>query len=186
MERLKKSLKNAMKNIWFNRKQYVFFAVFLILVQSLISGIILFGYNGNRNEIRYLEEQCVVQTEDQTAAYTYHMSLGNMSPEALASLINTYNGTQASQREWDLVSAKRVGDTGKGYAYIRFLETNGQSAYSRYRNFCVSEHCKRSQCDGRDYAAAYRHTKRSQPKQRYGVDLSCHYSGRHDHVRSFV
>lgn len=128
-----------MKNLWFNRKQYVFFAVFLILIQSLISGIILFSYNGNRNEIRYLEEQCVVKTEDQTAAYTYHLSLGNMSPEALASLINTYNGTQASQREWDLVLAKRVGDTGKGYAYIRFLEKNGQSAYSRYRNFCVSE-----------------------------------------------
>lgn len=133
MEHLKHIFRTAVKNVWFNRKQYAFFAVFLILIQSLISGIILFNYNSNENELKYLQENCTVQVEGSSRSYPYHISFGNMTPEEQAFLINEYQNTQDVLKFWEPVSNKRIGSTGKCYTYIRFYDT--ENAYEQYEKF---------------------------------------------------
>ncbi len=141
MEQVFAAIKTAAKNVWYNKTKYIYFVVFLILIQSLLSSVILFNYNNNQNEIRYLENEYKVSNGSR-----YHIVMNNLTPNQRADLLNHYARFQEVKRYYKPVWQEQVimgeNDTTKRYnIYIYFDRPAEPDAtpYDLYRRFMSSD-----------------------------------------------
>lgn len=107
MEKLKSTLITAVKNVWYSKTKYVYFAIFLILIQSLLSCIILFNHNNNQNELKYYENSFVI-TSDSGVSERYHAVLNNLEPHEASIVIAHYAGLQEEDRYYSIVMHEKV------------------------------------------------------------------------------
>ncbi len=137
MEKVKQILKASVKNVWFNKKSYVFFAVFLFFVQSLISCVILFNHNNNQNELRFLEEE--YQIEVSGSCHIYHAVLNNMTENQRAEVMAHWANQQEVYRTYTPVAVERVTSGGNlrfnMYLYFSSSLDSGRTPYSLYQDF---------------------------------------------------
>lgn len=150
MEKFKNVVTSAAKNVWYNKTKYVYFAIFLILIQSLISCVILFNHNNNRNEMRYLEEEFRLSGSSQQ----YHVVLNNLSPNQRADVLAYYATFQEEKRYFTPVMQEKVELNGKIrynlYLYFnRPAEKNATpyDLYLRFRNSKVFSESIQDQAD---------------------------------------
>ena len=136
MEKLKSIVKTAVKNVWYNKTKYIYFAVFLILVQSLLSCVILFNHNNNHNALRFLEESYTVSEDSELR---YHVVLNNLTPNQAADVLAHHASFQEVDRYYSIVMREKVelGTTVRYNLYLFFsrkaeLHTTPYQFYQRF------------------------------------------------------
>lgn len=137
MEKFKQIIKASVKNVWFNKKQYVFFAVFLLFVQSLLSCVILFNHNNNQNELRFLEEKYRISVGGNEEVY--HVVVSNLTEDQVSEVVYYYNSLQEVKRYFRPVATERVvsGGSTRCNLYLYFFAPQGsdQTPYECYEDF---------------------------------------------------
>lgn len=129
--------------MWFNRKQYVYFAILLILIQSLISCVMLFNHNNNVNERRFLEDKYYVEDtySDYYGYHNYHIILYNLTANQEAALLS-YNA-QLQEVRWYFypIRVERSTQTNRSNVFIYFesKENPNAAAWNLYESFLNSE-----------------------------------------------
>jgi len=162
LEKFKSIVKTAIKNVWYNKTKYIYFAIFLILVQSLLSCVILFNHNNNKNALRYLEESYAV-SEDSSSRY--HVVLNNLTPNQASDVLAHYVSFQESDRYYSIVLRERVelGTTVRYNFYLYFSRqaephTTPYQLYQRFVNTRMFKETITSQVTVQEtpYLLAYR------------------------------
>ncbi len=129
--------------MWFNRKQYVYFAILLVLVQSLICCIMLFNHNNNVNEQRFLEDKYYVEDtySDYYGYHNYHIIMYNLTPNQEAALLS-YNA-QLQDVEWYFypIKVERSTQTNRSNVFIYFESRQNPDIqpWNLYKSFTESE-----------------------------------------------
>lgn len=136
MEQLKHTLKAALKNVWFNKKQYIYFVVLLVFIQSLVSCVFLLNHNNNLNEMKYMEDEFQVNGQQ------YHIIIGNMTPEQVSHVKYELNKTHFAEVFYHIVRVETVtsGTYKSQNMYIRFADEKDAdaSSYRLYQRFLSS------------------------------------------------
>lgn len=97
----------------------MYFAIFLVLIQSLLSCVILFNHNNNKNALRYLEESFAVSDDSDTH---YHVVLNNLTSNQSADILAHYASFQDTDRYYTIVLREKVelGNTVRYNLYLYF------------------------------------------------------------------
>lgn len=150
MEKFKSIVKAAVKNVWYNKTKYVYFAIFLILVQSLLSCVILFNYNNNKNALHYLEDSFTVAVSDERQE-RYHVVLNNLSPNQSSDVLAHYAAMQESDRYYSIVLREKVelGTSVRYNLYLYFFRAAepDTTPYELYQRFVSTKMFKETMTD---------------------------------------
>ena len=145
--------------------------IFLILIQSLLSAIILFNHNNNVNELKYLEDSYTVTKEKvndegdiEEVTIRYHIVLNNMRPETTSIVLSHYASLQDEDRFYAPVwqETVTVGNSKRQNLYIHFerIVEPGATPYELYNRFLGTKMYKeiRNSADLQEtpYLEAYR------------------------------
>lgn len=125
--------------MWYNKTKYIYFAIFLLLIQSLLSCVILFNHNNNKNEMKFLEDEFKLSGSNQR----YHVVLNNLTGDQRSDVLAYYASFQEEKRFFIPVQQETVTLNGNVrynlYLYFNRPAEPSATPYELYQRFLSSK-----------------------------------------------